>query len=107
MSQTPESVRATRIDGSSVRGRKKALADFSRYHTLAVEIAVAVIAPILAGRWLDSRTGKDPWFMIIGMILGAAAAARSVHRTIMESREDIRGDEKTASREPAAGGPAA
>ena len=99
MSQTPESVRATRIDGSSVRGRKKALADFSRYHTLAVEIAVAVIAPTLAGHWLDTRTGKEPWFTIIGMILGAAAAARSVQRTYHESRKALKKTEKLSEAE--------
>ena len=77
------------IDGPSKRkGRRsnEGVQGFSRSHTLAVEIAVAVIAPTLAGRWLDSKTGKDPWFTIAGLVLGGAAVVRSVQRFYGESR---------------------
>jgi F0F1-type ATP synthase assembly protein I len=65
-------------------GRKKAMESFSRYYSLAFEMAIAVVVPILIGRWLDGKTGKDPWFTLGGMVLGGAAAFRSVHRTVTE-----------------------
>jgi len=67
----------------------KAIENFSRYKALAVEIAVAVIAPMLLGHWLDSRTGKDPWFTIAGVVLGGAAAFRSVQRAVTGSLKDL------------------
>jgi len=84
---------------SAIRGRNKPMQEFSRYHAFAVEIAVAVIAPTLVGRWLDSKTGKDPWFMIAGLILGAAAAVRSVQRVYGESKRNLENTENPSSEE--------
>lgn len=67
--------------------RKRELRSYSALYALAFEMAVAVIVPILIGRWLDARTGKEPWFTIIGMVLGGAAAVRSAYRTLSETLE--------------------
>ena len=84
--------REGRAVGTMPRRRNNALQSFSRYYTLAIEMAIAVIAPLLLGRWLDARTGKDPWFTIAGMILGGAAAIRSAHRAISESLKSLERD---------------
>jgi F0F1-type ATP synthase assembly protein I len=65
-------------------GGNKTMTGIGMALTLSVEIAIAVIVPILIGRWLDSRTGKGPWFTLAGMILGGAAAIRSAYRTLKE-----------------------
>jgi F0F1-type ATP synthase assembly protein I len=83
----------------SQSGRKAALQSFSWAFTLSVEIAVAVIAPTVLGWWLDGKTGKSPWFTIGGMILGSAAAARSVHRTVTEVSRKQREDEESSNKE--------
>ncbi len=77
--------------GAAFRRGGKPVQEATRYHTLAIEIAIAVIAPTLAGHWLDTKTGKEPWFTIAGLILGAVAAARSVQRTYHESRRALDG----------------
>ena len=103
MKQTSESVPAKMIDGPSKRkGRRsnEGVQGFSRSHTLAVEIAVAVIAPTLAGRWLDSKTGKDPWFTIAGLVLGGAAAIRSAQRFYHESQQMNESGEEPSEAEP-------
>ena len=69
------------------RDRKKVLNKFSVAYSLAIEMAIAVIVPILIGRWLDARTGKDPWFTVGGLILGGAAAIRSAYRALMSLQE--------------------
>jgi F0F1-type ATP synthase assembly protein I len=69
------------------RNREKTLRKFGRFYSLAFEMAIAVIVPILIGRWLDGKTGKEPWFTIGGMILGGAAAIRSAYRAMTESLE--------------------
>jgi len=90
MSQTSEGAPVNRMDESKNKAarRGKAAREFSRYHALAIEIAVAVIAPTLLGRWLDSKTGNGPWFMIAGMILGGAASIRSAQKAYKESQKD-------------------
>ena len=83
----------------AIRHVNAAARGFSRSYTFGMDIAVAVIAPIFIGRWLDSKTGKEPWFMIGGMLLGAAAAVRSVQRFHRESQEDRR-EERTGGEGP-------
>jgi len=80
-------------DGAMSRGRNRPLEKFGRFYSLAIEMAVAVIAPVLVGRWLDSRTDKAPWFTIAGMVLGGAAAIRSAYRALTESLSDLKSDE--------------
>ncbi len=99
MSQTVDSA-PKGGDLKKAAGRSKAMENFSRYHTLAIEMAVAVITPVIVGRWLDTKTGKEPWFTLAGMVLGGAAAFRSVQRTIGESRKALKEGEDESSREP-------
>ena len=79
---------------TSRSGRKIAMESFSRYYSLAFEIAIAVVAPLLLGHWLDGKTGKGPWFTLGGMILGGAAAFRSVNRVVTESSRRQKKDEE-------------
>jgi F0F1-type ATP synthase assembly protein I len=66
------------------RDRKRVLEKFGVAYSLAIEMAIAVIVPILIGRWLDAKTGKSPWFTVGGLILGGAAAIRSAYRAMKE-----------------------
>ena len=72
-------------DKPANRGQNRLLQKFGRFYTLPIEMAVAVLAPALAGQWLDARTGKEPWFTVAGMVLGGAAAVRSAYRAMTES----------------------
>ncbi len=80
-------------------GGNKTMTGLGMALTLSVEIAVAVLVPLVIGHWLDSRYGKGPWFTLIGMVLGLAAALRSAYRTLKEWGEsrknssDSTGDE--------------
>ncbi len=94
MNHAPESV-----SSKTVGRRSGAMENFSRYHALAIEMAVAVVAPVLAGRWLDTKTGKDPWFTIAGVVLGGAAAMRSAQRAIGESRRALENGDKPSDAE--------
>lgn len=76
------------------RDRKKSIDKFGIAYSLAIEMAVAVIVPILIGRWLDAKTGKDPWFTLGGVILGGAAALRSAYRALTELQKDRNRDMK-------------
>lgn len=85
--------------GKASRRGSKPVQEASRYHTLAIEIAIAVIAPTLGGHWLDTKTGRGPWFTIAGLILGAAAAFRSVQRVHHESQRALKKAEELSGAE--------
>jgi len=76
------------------RDRNKFVDKFGVAYTLAIEMAVAVIVPVLIGRWLDGKTGKDPWFTIGGMVLGGAAAMRSAYRALTSLQKDREREEQ-------------
>ncbi len=78
-----------KTSGAAFRRGGRLVQEATRYHTLAIEIAIAVIAPTLGGHWLDTKTGRGPWFTIAGLILGAAAAFRSVQRVHRESQRAL------------------
>jgi F0F1-type ATP synthase assembly protein I len=102
MSEKSESVSGNPTDESkqpAIRGRNKPMREFSRYHAFAVEIAAAILAPTLAGWWLDSKTGKEPWFLIAGLVLGTGAAVRSVQRVYSESQRALKDAEKLSGTE--------
>jgi F0F1-type ATP synthase assembly protein I len=83
--------------GTSVtnnRSRSNFSRKFGLAYSLAFEMAIAVIVPVLVGSWLDSHTGKGPWFTIGGAVLGGAAAMRSAYRTLMELQKKSDNDKK-------------
>ncbi len=86
-------------NGAAFRRGGRLVQEATRYHTLAIEIAIAVIAPTLGGHWLDTRAGQGPWFTIAGLILGAAAAFRSVQRVHHESQRALKKAEELSGAE--------
>jgi ATP synthase protein I len=53
--------------------------DRNPFQSMAITSAIlsqlvgSVLVGIFAGRWLDSKTGTEPLFLIIGLLLGLAA----------------------------------
>ena len=45
-------------------------------------VAIAILLGTLGGLWLDNKLGTGPIFLIIGIILGLAAAAYGVYSAI-------------------------
>lgn len=86
-------------NGAAFRRGGRLVQEATRYHTLAIEIAIAVIAPTLGGHWLDTKTGRGPWFTIAGLILGAAVAFRSVQRVHHESQRALKKAEELSGAE--------
>ena len=50
--------------------------------SIGIEFAVAVIAGLLGGMWLDGKAGSAPWLMILGLCLGFATGMRGVWRHV-------------------------
>lgn len=45
---------------------------YGMYGVVGVQLAVAVVAGLLFGNYLDRKLGTLPWLTLIGLILGSA-----------------------------------
>ncbi len=43
-------------------------------------VAISILGGVLGGLWLDGRTGLDPLFTLLGLVLGLVAAFYGVYR---------------------------
>jgi ATP synthase protein I len=64
--------------------------------SVGLELGIAVIIALLGGMWLDSQLGTEPWFMLLGLVIGLVAGFRNVIRAVERSdraaaREATRG----------------
>jgi F0F1-type ATP synthase assembly protein I len=54
---------------------------------VGIQFAVAIIAFLFAGQWLDNRIGTKPVFTIVGVFLGAGAAFYNMYRKITAAQK--------------------
>ena len=57
---------------------------------LGLQFAIALIGGLYAGQWMDRRLGTAPWFLMIGVFLGAGLSFYSMYRKLMaaQARDD-------------------
>ena len=63
---------------------------------LGIQFAVAIVAFLFAGQWLDNRLGFNGLFTIVGVFVGAIAAFYNMYRKISAAQK--RDDEERKSR---------
>ena len=44
----------------------------------------------LAGRWLDDQLGTQPWFLVLGFLVGMAIGALTDWRLVMRFLENLK-----------------
>ena len=65
---------------------RQSLSSFARYSGMAFQIAAAVIAGILAGRWLDGKFhNKFPLFTTVLTLLGVFVGVYFVIRDVLKN----------------------
>lgn len=55
---------------------------------LATSVAAAIALGYFGGRWIDGRYDTDPWFSIVGIILGVATAGKMMWQRLMADNQD-------------------
>jgi ATP synthase protein I len=58
------------------------LRETAPYVGLGTALAVTVAAALGLGHWLDGRLGTDPIFLVVGGVLGVAAALYNFFRLV-------------------------
>lgn len=69
-----------------------------QYAGLGIQMAISIIVFLYLGQWLDRRLGTR-WFVVLGVLVGAAASFYSMYRklTAAQAREEAA---RTARRPP-------
>ncbi len=67
---------------------------------LGIEIAGCVVIGMLSGYYIDRWRGTEPWFLLIFMLLGFAAAIRVVLRYAAQAAPSVEPPDPKASDEP-------
>lgn len=63
---------------------------------IGIQFALTILIFVFAGVWLDRRLGSSPWFVIIGVFVGASAGFFSMYRQMMSAQR--RDAERMANR---------
>jgi ATP synthase protein I len=61
--------------------------DLGFYSSLGFTVAFSIFIGLALGLYLDRKFDTDPWLMLVGLILGIAAAFRNIGLAIKKSRK--------------------
>ena len=70
------------LNGKKDDQQKSSLSSIGTFTGIGIELATFIIVFLLAGRYLDSRLGTEPWLLILGAALGFAAGFYSMFKTL-------------------------
>ena len=54
----------------------------SEFAGMGLQLVIAIILFLFVGKWVDSRLGTAPLFMIVGVFVGAGGATFAMYRRI-------------------------
>ena len=56
-----------------------------RWISIGIQLVVSIVLGLLGGQWLDKKFDTDPWFTLIGILVGAAAAFYDMYRLAQQT----------------------
>lgn len=65
---------------------------------VGMQFAASILVFLFVGRWLDGKLGTEPWLLLTGVMVGAAAGFFSIYRQLViapRDRERRRKEEET------------
>jgi ATP synthase protein I len=65
-----------------MNGLGPAAAYFALFSEIGLVLLVTVLAGVLGGYWIDQQLGTLPIFVLVGLFIGLAGGALTVHRLI-------------------------
>ena len=62
----------------------------AQFMGLGLQFVLSLLLFLYLGKWVDGKLGTAPWFLILGVFIGAAAAFYSMYRRLKveERREE-------------------
>lgn len=68
--------------GRGPEERRPAHSEAARVAGVGLQFAASIVIFLLVGQWLDDRLGTEPWLLIVGVMVGAAAGFFSLYRQL-------------------------
>ena len=69
-----------------------------KYLALLTQIGLTMVLAIglsaFGGYWLDQRLGSSPWFLLLGLIIGAGGGLKAIIELMSEVDSSERNDKK-------------
>ncbi|MBK6488107.1 MAG: AtpZ/AtpI family protein [Gemmatimonadetes bacterium] len=91
---TPDPLRPTDAPTGESEDQRASRAA-GKYAGIGLQFAASVLLFLFAGQWLDRRFHTEPWGVLVGVLVGAAAAFYSMYRRLMA---DLERDEQAKRR---------
>jgi len=82
MKSAPEKKRAGRYGAASL------------YLAVPTLMAASIVIGFLLGYWADRRLNTEPYLMLVGLVLGFAAAAREIYHLVKRAQAMMDEEEK-------------
>lgn len=54
----------------------------TQFMGLGLQFVLSLLLFLYVGKWVDGKLGTTPWFMIVGVFVGASAAFYSMYRSL-------------------------
>lgn len=80
---------------------RRAARALGAYAGVGLQFAASILVFLYGGQWLDRRLGTAPWFLLLGVFVGAGAGFFSIYRRLMA---DLRREEEARKRAKSGGG---
>jgi ATP synthase protein I len=81
-------LRARTPSGKETQIDKKSVRAMSQYGHVGIFFGVAVVLGLFGGRWLDQRFHCEPWFTLLGVLVGVAAGFRELYRVSKQALKE-------------------
>ena len=69
-----------------IHGPRPASQEAGRVMGVGLHFAGAIVLFLFAGKWLDSKLGTDPWFLLLGVLIGLVGGFISLYRQLNTPR---------------------
>jgi ATP synthase protein I len=68
--------------------RRSSISGAGQYIGGGIQFAAAIFLFLFVGQWLDRRLGTEPWLLLLGVFVGAAAGFYSLYRQLVVGPRD-------------------
>ena len=65
------------------KDRTSTTGQMAEFAGVGLQFAGAILIFLFAGRWLDEKLGTEPWLLLSGVMIGAAAGFYSMYRQLV------------------------
>jgi ATP synthase protein I len=84
--KSPPSTPESRRDAAAPLAKKtRGYMQVLSLSSVGIEMAVSVVIGLFGGQWIDRKLDTEPLFLLVGVLIGSAAAGKAVWRAVKKA----------------------